>query len=161
MIELSQSQFSKVTFLFDKSTTNYPVVMAVIEGNNLGRVWVDQLIKPSICLVIASGGYSFIGKKSNIKNSLILEAIAILKENKPIKLICELNDPLTGVFESAGFSKIDRILFHHPAIINHDLTHIDAICKRLPSDCAIKTIDAALLKKSNWYSFIIEIYGSE
>jgi len=161
MIELSLEKFSQATLFFDKNTPNSPVVMAVIEGNNPGRIWVDQLENPSICLVITHGGYSFIGKRGEIKELLILEIIEILKKNKPIKLIWELNDPLLGLFEKAGFTHDDRIQFYHPAIINHDLTHIDAICKRLPSDCEIKLIDASLLKKSNWLPFIKQIYGNE
>lgn len=161
MIELSLKNFSLVNSFFDKNMPNFPVVMAVIEGNNPGKIWVDQLENPSICLVITNGGYSFIGKSGELKEFLILEAIEIFKKNKPIKLICELNDPLCEIFEKAGFTHIDRIQFYHPAIINHDLKHIDAICERLPSDCEVKLIDASLLKKSNWLSFIKQIYGNE
>lgn len=161
MIELSVEKFSQMTSFFDKNTPNFPVVRAIIEGNNPGRIWIDQLVNPSICLVITNGGYSFIGKGGEIKELIILEVIEILKKNKPIKLIWELNDPLLGLFEKAGFTHVNRIQFYHPAIINHDLTHIDAICERLPSDCEIKLIDAPLLKKSNWLPFIKQIYGNE
>lgn len=161
MIELPSEKFSQITFFFDKNTTNFPVVMAVIEANNPGRIWVDQLINPSICLVITNGGYSFIGKKAEIKESLVLELIEILINNKPIKLISALNNPLLSLFEKSGFTCIERIQFYHPAIIKHDFTRINAICKRLPSDCEIKLIDETLLKKSNWLSFIKQIYGSE
>lgn len=161
MIELPIEKFSQITSFFDKKTPNFPVVMAVIEGNNPGRIWVDQLANSSICLVITKAGYSFISKIGEIKESRILEIIEILTKNKPIKLVWELDNQLINLFEKSGFTHVDRIQFYHPAIINHDLTHIDAICKRLPSDCEIKLIDASLLKKSNWLSFIKQIYGNE
>lgn len=161
MIELSSEKFLQITSFFDKNTPNFPVVMSVIEGNNPGRIWVNQLENPSICLVMTNEGYSFIGKRGKIKEFLILEVIEIFNKNKPIKLICEIDDPFIDLFEKAGFTHVDRIQFYHPAIINHDLTQLDAICKRLPSDCEIKLIDASLLKKSNWLSFIKQMYGNE
>lgn len=161
MLELVLENFPKVASFFDKSIPNFPVVMAVIEGNNPGRIWVDRLDKPTTCLVMTKAGYSFLGKTENVNEFLILEAIEILKANKPVKLIWEYNDSLTPLFDAAGFTQIDRIQFNHPAIINHDLTHIDAICRRLPSSCEVKQIDANLLQKSNWLSFIKLIYGSE
>lgn len=161
MIELSIERFSQVTSFFDKPIPNFPVVMSVIEGNNPGKIWVDQIENPSICLVITKGSYSFIGKKDQINESSILKVIDILKKNKPIKLILELNDPLFDLFQKAGFAHINRIQFYHSAMMNHDLTQIDAICDRLPLDCQIKSIDAALLKKSSWLAFITQIYGTE
>src|SRR5579862_9557514 len=122
MIELSQEKFLKIVSFFDKNMPNFPVVMSVIEGNNPGKIWVNQLENPSICLVMTNDGYSFIGKKGKIKEFLILEVIEILKKNKPIKLICEINDPLIDLFEKSGFTNVERIQFYHPAIINHDLT---------------------------------------
>ena len=161
MIEIPLEKFSHVASFFDKDTPNYPVVMGVIEANNPGRIWVDELAHPSICLVITNAGYSFIGKNNAVKDSLILDAIEILKSLKPIKLIWESNDPLTNLFEKAGFAHVDRIQFHHPAIVNHDLTSIDTICKSLPVDCEVKLIDAMLLQQSNWLTFIKLIYGNE
>lgn len=161
MIELPLEKFSQITSFFDKETPNFAVALAVIEGNNPGRIWVDQLANPLVCLVLTKAGYSFVGNAGEIKEDQISEVIAILKENKPVKLIMALDDALMNLFEKAGFARVDRIQFYHPEVIKNDLTHIHAICKRLPSDCEIKLIDRELLQKSSWFSFIKLLYGSE
>ncbi len=67
MIEITPEKFFLGAGFFDKSTPNFPVAMAVIEKHNPGRVWMDQLENPSICLIITNGSYSFIGIKGEKK----------------------------------------------------------------------------------------------
>lgn len=161
MLKLLFENFHLVKNIFDLNTPNLPVVMSVIEGNNPGKIWVDQFINPIVCLVITNGSYSFIGKRQEINEQTLLDIIEILKQNKPIKLIWKSNEISVTPFINAGFIPAERIHFHHPQIKNGDTSQIDNICSKLPTDCVVKIIDADLLKKSGWLSYLKLFYGSE
>ena len=161
MIEIPQTQFHLLTPFFNKSTPNLPMVLSILEGQNPGRAWVDKPENPTTCLVITNGTYSFIGKTTETIQTHMLEIIELLKSNKPIKLIWTPSDPYTSLFINAGFTPQDRIQFNNPAIAKGDTTLIDTLCKSLPKDCKIKSIDENTLKKSHWLSYINLFYGNE
>ncbi len=161
MIELSSENLNQIKNLINHNTPNFPVVMAVIENRNPGKIWVDQLTNPTVCLVISNGGYSFIGKQNEINTQMLLDMIEILKQNKPIKLIWKAGDIPISHFINAGFNPIERIQYHHETINNGDTSHIDLICKSLPNDCTVKFINERLIKQSRWSSYIKLFYGSE
>ena len=111
MLPLNPAQFHAVKDFFSTATPNYPVVQAVIEQHNPGKIWVDNIEHPNRCLVISDASYSF------ISGDISSETITLLQQHKPIKLIANINQDIT-IFEKAGFTKINRILFYYPEKIS-------------------------------------------
>jgi len=161
MIELTTTKFSKALKYFDKDTINYPIVMSVIENRCPGKIWVNEIENPSVCLVITNAPYSFIGTLIEVDTALLLDIIDILKLNKPVKLIWQPGLLPYTPFKNAGFAPVERIQFHNPAILQGDTSLIDAICEKLPRGFEVKGIDVTLLRESNWFSYIKLFYGRE
>src|SRR5579862_520726 len=61
MIPLLAENYNRVDGLFARRPPNSPMLYAVLEGNNPGQVWVDQMDAPTRCLVVANIGAVFIG----------------------------------------------------------------------------------------------------
>lgn len=158
MIKLPYTDFHCVKHLFKDETPHLAVVMAVIEGNNPGHIWVNALNKVNYCLVRAAGGYSFIGHLDLPSQQQLTAILTILQQHRPVKLIQSDSLFATEIFENAGFVSINRIQFIFPP---DNIRHLDKICATLPAHCQIKAIDAALLRKSNWLEYIRLFYGSE
>ena len=156
--ELTNTEFPRVANFFNEEIPNYPVAISVFEGNNPGRIWVDDVQNPSLCLLVTGGGYSFIRAKQidKISESLFSAIVDILKENNP-KVICHKEDPISLRLQHLGFFPRERIQLHH----NEDSKLLDDICNSLPPNCEIKPIDAELLKKSNWLNYIKLFFGNE
>ena len=51
MIELKRKDFFKVIALTDNYCKNYPIINSIIEGNNTGRVFVDNQFSPKNALI--------------------------------------------------------------------------------------------------------------
>ena len=115
----------------------------------------------STCLVISNGSYSFIGYQVAPSLALLLEIIAILKANKPIKLLFHSGLLPLLPFESAGFRAVARMQFHNPSLLHGDTSTIDTICASIPADLKVKAFNKELLQQSNWQSYIKLFYGSE
>ncbi|HEV2613135.1 MAG TPA: GNAT family N-acetyltransferase [Gammaproteobacteria bacterium] len=162
IIELSPDKYSLALDFFDKSHPNYPVAMAVFEGNNPGQLWVDKLIDPSVCLLITHAGYSFIKtKQNNISEPVFSAIVEILKKHNP-KVVCQPMDFIAVKLKKQGFvprqnSSPCRIHFNHAG----EMTLINKLCETLPSDCEVKKINAELLKKSSWLNYLTLFYGTE
>lgn len=157
MIEILTEQFYLAKPFFSSVLPNYPVVMGVLERNNTGRVWFNNLICPTCCLVIATPGYSFIGHSHNMSRADLGKVIKLLKEHAPVKLITQKTEENINLFKEAGFSLIDRIEFINPNFQNEEF--FDSIVNKLPKEYKVESINSNLLKKSNWSEFVISMYG--
>lgn len=159
MQELSQESFHKVRHFFDESIPNLPVPLAVIEKHNPGKIWVNSLTNPSICLLVTPPGYSFLKNSIEIDAQSMQDIIAILKTYKLIKLARKKNEfPLTP-FLNAGFSPLERIQFTYPNLMHGNTKLIDEICATRQADCEVKAIDASLIKELQWSDVIKLFYG--
>ena len=152
MKQLMQPDFYKVKNLYSKDIPNYPVVMAIIEGNNPGKIWVDNVEHPSQSLVISSGSYSFISGDTVQASE---ETLNILIANKPIKLIYDINN--APHFSLDSFEKINRIQFYYP---ENSFAKCKQFMSQTPTGFEIRPIDNELFKKSNWYNYLLLFYGS-
>ena len=64
MIELKADQFDRVRCLFQE--TDYSLsILAAIEGNNPGRIFVDDIEHPKTSLGLTVEGYLLVGDHSN------------------------------------------------------------------------------------------------
>lgn len=152
MNQLMKSDFYKVKNLYSDDIPNYPVVMAIIEGNNPGKIWVDNTNNPSQSLVISAGSYSFLSGDT-IQSSE--EAFNILRSNKPIKLIYHINDAPPFLVDS--FEKINRIQFYYP---EYSFNKCKQFMSQTPLGFEIRPCDKDLFNKSNWYHYLLLFYGS-
>lgn len=152
MKQLMQSDFYKVKNLYSKDIPNYPVVMAIIESNNPGSIWVDNTSQPSQSLVISAGSYSFISGDTVQSNEEILD---ILRSNKPIKLIYDVNNEPRVFMDS--FEIINRIQFYYP---EHSINKCKQFMNQIPEGFEIHPFDESLFNNSNWYNYLMLFYGS-
>lgn len=153
MKQLKQSDFTKVRHLYAENTPNYAVVMAIIEGNNPGKIWVDNISKPLQSLVISAGSYSFISgcESEQFKH----DVTKILQSNKPIKLIHEVkNKPLLSI---DSFERINRIQFYYP---KNAFDKCKIFISQIPTDFEVSRFDKNMIKKSNWYHYLLQFYGT-
>lgn len=165
---MKKINFKKVDFkkyhlirdFFSEQQVNYPVLMSVIEENNPGDIFLDNFTCPSICLVIAAGGYTFIGHKKDLVDESISQIVSILKNYSLIKVVVENNWPYQLAFKCNGFESVERVQFSHPEIEGSLTGKFDDICKCLPENFQVRTIDKQILEQSPWQHYIEMFFGN-
>lgn len=91
IIELNMKEYSNIKSLLKNLDLEYhPVINGVLDGNNLGRIFVDDIVAPSVAFVWAKMEmFYFIGNSNNDQFNRSLEMF-ILQNIKPEAL--ELGD---------------------------------------------------------------------
>ncbi len=141
--------------LFDPSVPNNPALWAVFKGRHTGRAVVDNLRRPSQCVVRTDAALTFSSRE--ISQPFLHEAIAHFREigdvwlvwppaQSPRLVVPEAN----GVVQRFEFSDIDAY-----ASVLTDLRH------NLPDGYEICPIDLPLLERCEWRSEMVFYCGSE
>lgn len=120
MIELKQSDFCKVTPIFKGIDHGAPLVFSVIEGNNTGRVFVDDANDPTCALVCPEAGFMYLGTTDTqddfIKETcdFIFESMLPKMQEKEMVLFAfseEVRKKLDKHFQGKGVIRIQRRTF--------------------------------------------------
>ena len=99
MFELNKNEFGKISDLVKKYTDNSIEVMPVIEGNNIGKIFVANIEKPTLALVWTNWEfYILIGEIENSQISkdiktFLLEKIIPFAKNQNHEDCCLLTYP--------------------------------------------------------------------
>ncbi len=138
--------------LFDPRVPDSPALWAVFMGRHAGRAVVDNVQRPSQCVVRTDAVLTY--GSHHISPTFLNEAIAHFRHIGPIWLIWpsaasspSLTPPATQVTQRLGFSDCDP----HSAILADWR-------RRLPCRFEIRPIDRDLLERCEWRSEM-EFYG--
>jgi GNAT superfamily N-acetyltransferase len=149
MYELSQAQYGKVMPIFKSVTDNRAHVFAVIEGNNPGRVFVDDRDQPTAALIHT--GWSLIGGDAasaafNRALKTLLEDDIMPRVKDGHVLIYSFSDPWKDVVDDLlrdhGVRRVDRtVLDLDPDLFRQRHAGWQ---ERIPADCRVERVDSAL-----------------
>jgi hypothetical protein len=82
MIELKNSEFNNVVQVLDNERVHYTFAYAVVEGKQPGRIYADNNIEPTCCLIVCkSGKYLVAGDTNNTCFNEFLSDYLYDKEN--------------------------------------------------------------------------------
>jgi RimJ/RimL family protein N-acetyltransferase len=111
IIELDTSEYMKIKPLIDDlKLSNHPVINGVMDGNNLGRIFVDNREVPTVALVWARMEmFYFIGNSENDQFNRNLETF-IIDHIKPDALSIGDNDFNLEVYP---FEKWEQVIKNH------------------------------------------------
>lgn len=172
IFELSKKKFSLVKSLF-ASHSNNPVIQGVIDGNNPGKIFVDNKSNPTKALLWANTEEDFflIGDESDKHFNKELNNLLTKKIPQIAKKIGE--ESLTLILcNEQWIKKLDVILAGQDYSVSTSLMYVLNDAKFLqykrwretiPEDCDLRSIDSTLFNKVEdeggrkfknwWYSF--------
>jgi RimJ/RimL family protein N-acetyltransferase len=149
MRELKSNEFSSVTQLLNEEKVHCTFAYSVVEGKQPGRIYVDNHINPTCCLVTCKGGkYLVAGDTSNIGFNEFLSDY--------------LSDPgnhsnYFDLYSSSPewISKLDEVLGDNAAKLSRELfqwdysnlSSISKLNELMPEGFELKKMDAILFEK--------------
>ena len=173
MIELTRGQFESVRPLFEGFDYSLSII-AAIEGNNPGRIFVDDESAPSAALALTVEGYLLAGECNNPTTIALLERL-FREEIFPGRIFVNGAKSVSlAVFPDAWEARLPEIIPTHEA---EKIKRYHYLCQRLsidwrdtiPEGYTVHRIDRALLNESQivfpgeiagWMD-IAEMWGTE
>ncbi len=141
--------------LFDPAVPNNPVLWAVFNGRHAGRVVVDDLQRPSQCVVRTDAVLTFCSRR--ISQPFLDEAIAYFRERGDVWLVWPPAQS-TQLVTPETDSVVERLAFFDCDAQSPVLTELR---KCLPDGFEICLIDRQLLERCLWRSEMAFYCGSE
>jgi RimJ/RimL family protein N-acetyltransferase len=164
MIELKSSEFNNVVQVLDNERMHYTFAYAVVEGKQPGRIYADNNIEPTCCLIVCkSGKYLVAGDTNNTGFNEFLSDYLYDRENhsnyfdlysSSQKWIFKLDELLAD-----NVAKLSRQLFRWNYL---RLSSIPNFSEMLPEGFELKRMDADLFVKYSKEidSSYINLWGS-
>jgi RimJ/RimL family protein N-acetyltransferase len=164
MIELKSSEFNNVVQVLDNERMHYTFAYAVVEGKQPGRIYADNNIEPTCCLIVCkSGKYLVAGDTNNTGFNEFLSDYLYDRENhsnyfdlysSSQKWIFKLDELLAD-----NAAKLSRQLFRWNYL---RLSSIPNFSEMLPEGFELKRMDADLFVKYSKEidSSYINLWGS-
>ncbi len=88
MRELKEHDFSRVLSLYSKADIDFPLIRAVIENKQTGRIWVDRNDEPSNAIVCTKFGFTYLfGGGNNEKFDSEIEKLVFEDSSFRIKYL--------------------------------------------------------------------------
>ena len=151
MIELQPSQFDRALHLFNKDMPNYVFIISTIEGRSSGKVYVDDIDKPTISVLKANyRNTTFIGGKTN--QEYISQIIADLRKNDSFRIVWTSN------LENINLSSLDAQVVERLEFFN--CSYETETPPPIPDEYQLKQVNADLLENCEWQNEILLTYGS-
>jgi len=130
--------------LFDRTLPNNPVLWAVLQGRHAGRAWVDNVPRPTQCLLRTDAVLTFVSPHT--RQTFFDAALARARQTGEVWLVWSpelyprLHAPQAAdVAPRLGFYDCDP---HSPGLT--------ALRQLLPDGFAIRPIDRELLERCEW-----------
>lgn len=153
--KLNQTQYKIVHELFDANYPNVAFVYGIIEGKIPGEIWVDNKIKPKVCLIICNDNCPYCFIAGNLDPLIFTEFFCLLQSKDVVKLVCEPSSHDNQIdFSKYGFISIPRVQYRY----KH--TNPEAIKEQVnESSFHLKQItNKELLDKCMWKSLVLDVY---
>jgi GNAT superfamily N-acetyltransferase len=151
MLQLADGHFDRVVPLFDRDMSNSPMIFSTLEGRATGRVYVDDIAKPSACVVCLDFlDLAFPG--GHIEQEWLNAAVAHLWEERDILLSWppQLAKRLEPPFPATEV--VDRYEFF-------DCAPGQGVAS-IPAGYHLQRIGEALLNRCLWRDLMISAYGT-
>ncbi len=162
MLELSPTDVFRVAPLFQSIDHSQAIVFSVLEGNNPGRVFVDDAKAPTVALLYPAGAFLYIiGDENHPVLSrelvpLIFDVILPSTGEQEMVLFAfsdAWREKLDLLFQEKGAIRIARKVFH----FNPDKYHtLPDWRTRLPPGCSVVEIDAAMAESVPAYRPLVD-----
>lgn len=140
--------------LFDPSVPDSPVLWAVLKGRHAGRAVVDDVRRPSQCVLRTDAVLTFSSRQ--IGQPFLNGAIAHFRKTGDVWLVWPTTGP-TRLVAPAGGRVTQRLEFFD---CDADSQVLADLRRRLPDGCEIRPIDRQLLERCEWRSDIEFFCGS-
>ncbi|HUU79623.1 MAG TPA: GNAT family N-acetyltransferase [candidate division Zixibacteria bacterium] len=170
--ELPKKNFQIVLDLFDKHK-NHPVINGVIEGNNPGKIWVDDLKKPKKSLLWAQSEEDFFLAGDSTDENFNLELNKLIKTSIKNQATKKGEDSFSLILCSESWEKQIAVIFEEIDYIISYSESFELNCEkfnlisdwrnRIPSEFELKPVDKKSFKSIAdeggrlfskwWYSF--------
>ena len=160
--EFSPEQFPLIAPLFASIDHSQAIVYSVLEGNSPGRVYVDDLKKPTVALLYPTGAFLYISGDEN-HPSLTNELVPLIFDD--ILPAAGEQEMVLFAFSDAWRAKLDLLLQEKGAIritrkvFNFNPEKYLALPdwrKRLPPGCTMVEIDAAMAQANPAYQPLVD-----
>lgn len=149
MIRLEKNEFSNVTQLLNEEKVHCTFAYAVVEGKQLGKIYVDKNIEPKSCLIVCkSGKYLVAGDTNNTSFNKFLSDYLYNSDNhnRYFDLYSSSQDWIREIDEILldNAAKLNRQLFYWDSLNSSNISEINTM---LPKGFEIKRIDGELFEK--------------
>ena len=132
--------------LFDPAIPDSPVLWAVFEGRNEGKALVDNVRKPSQCVVRTDAVLTYASRR--IGQEFLIETIANFRQQGSVWLVWPPTLP-AGVLVPEGGVFTKRLEFYR---IDPHSRNLSDLRDCLPDGFEIRPIDRRTLKRCEWRS---------
>lgn len=154
MLYRLKDDFIRIAHLLHASTPNLPILMAILNQQCDGQIWVDNPSAPNAYLAISSSPYCFIGGKPSF--SVIDMMFKILKGKRQYSLIAPSATYLNINLKAHDLTCHDRIQFR---LKNTQDEVLDSwISKLPPEEFTLTTFDKELIEKCISKKIIPDLY---
>ena len=153
--ELKKNEYKNILPLFsDEQLTYFPIIVkAIVEGNTLGRLWVDDAKKPTTLLMWDEG--PILGLAGNMTNSKYVEEFAALvnrkiapaavtQGNHGFKMFYtdDWEEVVSQLFKDMALQKRDRAIYIFDKLKDEHWRY------NIPDGCSVRRIDLELLSSN-------------
>ncbi len=155
LVLLSPSEYSIAVPFFLDLIINEPLLYAILEQRNPGRVFTNDRKNPSYVLVYSPASYTYLAGK--LDQSSLQNIATYLKTLPKISLICPLEWEYRSFFEEAGFIAVERIQLRRP----DKPFLLESWKKCLSAHYSVEEISHKNFDLCAWRAFMLNLYGTK